>query len=147
VRPVAIAELSPVESKSTRRTRQRDALRNIIARTDRPLGVQELLEAAAQEVDGIGVATVYRTVNGFLQDGFVRPVEIAGEPVRYERADKGHHHHFHCESCGRVFDVGECGEDIRQLAPPRFSVRAHDLTLYGSCAECNARAREAKNSN
>jgi Fur family ferric uptake transcriptional regulator len=127
-----------VEAKISRKTRQRDALRDVIERADRPLSVNELLEAAAQQVDGIGVATVYRTVSAFLNEGIVEAVEISGEPVRYERADKGHHHHFHCDVCGRVYDIGECDENVRKLAPPKFRVRSHDVTLYGVCAACAA---------
>lgn len=126
----------PARGDGGRKTKQRDALRDIFERTDRPLSIDELLAAASKHVDGLGVATVYRTVNALLESGWIDAVEIAGEPTRYERADRGHHHHFRCERCERVFDVAGCLENLRKLAPPKFRVREHAVTLYGLCASC-----------
>ena len=71
-----------------------------------------------------------------VEAGELESVEIAGEPPRYERAGKGHHHHFACERCDRVFDLAGCLENLRKLLPPKFRVRSHAVTLYGLCAAC-----------
>ncbi len=120
----------------SRRTKQRDALADVLARTDRPLSVSELREAAAKRIDGLGIATVYRAIGALLDEGAISAVEIPGEPTRYERSGKGHHHHFRCEKCDRVFDVAGCLENLRKLVPPRFRVSEHSVTLYGLCAAC-----------
>jgi Fur family transcriptional regulator, ferric uptake regulator len=120
----------------SRKTKQRDALAQILARADRPLSVGELLDAAAEKIEGLGVATVYRAVAALLDAGEIEAVEIPGEPTRYERADKAHHHHFQCERCERVFDLTRCLRNFRKLAPPSFKVRGHAVTLYGLCATC-----------
>jgi Fur family transcriptional regulator, ferric uptake regulator len=125
-----------VATQQQRKTKQRDALRDVLENADRPLSIAELLEAAAERVDGLGVATVYRAVNALLETGWIETVEIPGEPLRYERTDKGHHHHFQCEKCDRVFDIAGCLENLRKLAPPKFRVREHAVTLYGLCAAC-----------
>jgi Fur family transcriptional regulator, ferric uptake regulator len=122
--------------QSNRKTRQRDALRSALERAERPLSVNELLEAAAGAADGLGVATVYRAVASFLEEGWIAAVEIPGEPVRYERSDKEHHHHFQCEKCERVFDVAGCVDNIRKIVPPKFRVHSHAVTLFGICAAC-----------
>lgn len=119
-----------------RKTKQRDALKEILERSERPLSVDELLTAASKRVDGLGVATVYRAVGALLESGWIDAVEIPGEPTRYERSDRGHHHHFQCEGCERVFDVTGCLDNVRKLAPPKFRVRDHAVTLYGLCAAC-----------
>jgi Fur family transcriptional regulator, ferric uptake regulator len=123
-------------SARNRKTKQRDALADILERSERPLSVDELFEAASKQVDGLGIATVYRAVGALLESGWIEPVEIPGEPMRYERSDKGHHHHFQCEKCARVFDVAGCVENPRKLAPPRFRVTEHAVTLYGLCPAC-----------
>lgn len=122
--------------EQSRNTRQREALRETLERADRPLSVEELLEAGSRRVEGLGVATVYRTIGTLLADGEIEAVEIPGEPTRYERSDKGHHHHFQCEKCERVFDVAGCLDNLRKLAPPKFRIREHSVTLYGLCAAC-----------
>lgn len=119
-----------------RKTKQRDALAEVLNASDRPLSIDEMLEAASAKVDGLGVATVYRTVGALLDAGSIDAVEIPGEPTRYERANKGHHHHFRCERCERVFDIAGCLESVRKLAPPKFRVKDHAVTLYGLCAAC-----------
>jgi len=125
-----------VTAQPSRKTKQREALRDVLERSERPLSVNELHDVASKRVDGLGVATVYRTVGGLLGDGTVQEVTIPGEPVRYERSDKGHHHHFQCEKCERVFDIAGCTENLRKLVPPKFRITAHDVTLYGLCAAC-----------
>ncbi len=97
-------------TERSRKTKQRDALQAILERSERPLSVDELLEAASKRVEGLGVATVYRAVSTLLEAGWIEAVEIPGEPTRYERSDKGHHHHFQCERCDRVFDIAGCLE-------------------------------------
>ncbi len=123
-------------TQNNRKTKQRDALVEVLERADRPLSIGELLETASKKIDGLGVATVYRAVGALLEEGWIDAVEIPGEPTRYERADKGHHHHFQCERCARVFDVAGCLENLRKLAPPKFRVTQHSVTLYGLCASC-----------
>ncbi len=120
-----------------RKTRQREAIKDVFERSERPLTIAELVDEASRSVAGLGVATAYRAVAALLEEGSVESVEIPGEPARYERAQKGHHHHFQCERCDRVFDVGGCLENLRKLAPPRFRVKAHNVTLYGLCSSCS----------
>ncbi|HYL26900.1 MAG TPA: transcriptional repressor [Candidatus Nitrosotalea sp.] len=122
--------------EGSRRTRQREALSAALEDAERPLSVDELLEIASRRVEGLGVATVYRTVAAMMESGAISAVEIPGEPARYELAGKAHHHHFQCESCDRVFDLKGCVENVRKLAPPKFRVREHAVTLYGLCAGC-----------
>jgi Fur family transcriptional regulator, ferric uptake regulator len=121
---------------SNRKTKQRDALVSVLERAERPLSVAELLEAASKRIEGLGVATVYRAVGALLDDGRIEAVEIPGEPTRYERSDKGHHHHFQCEKCDRVFDIAGCLDNLRKLVPPKFRVKEHSVMLYGVCAAC-----------
>lgn len=122
--------------ETPRKTKQREALQEVLARSGRPLSVAELLNAASKKVGGLGVATVYRTVAALLEAGSIEPVEIPGEPVRYELADKGHHHHFQCQKCEKVFDIAGCLENLRKLVPPKFRVSDHAVTLYGLCGTC-----------
>jgi Fur family ferric uptake transcriptional regulator len=132
-----VARRQHVVIGDSRKTKQRDAVRAVLEGADRPLSVEELRKAASRRVKGLGVATVYRAVASLTADGWIEAVEIPGEPTRYERADKGHHHHFQCEKCDRAFDIAGCLDNLRKLAPPKFRVRQHSLTLYGLCAACS----------
>lgn len=126
-----------------RKTRQRDAITHAIAHASRPLSPREIFDAAKDQVEGLGMATVYRTLKSLVEDRSVVAVDIPGEPPRYEPAGKAHHHHFHCTACERVFEVEGCPGDLEHLTPKGFALEGHELTLYGRCAACSRKGKKA----
>lgn len=123
-----------------RKTLQRQAIRGALRAADRPLSPREILEAARRAAPGLGIATVYRNVKSLVYDGWLHTVELPGAPDRYEVAGKGHHHHFHCRRCDRVYEIEECPGDLHHLAPEGFEPEAHEIILYGTCDSCSADA-------
>lgn len=121
-----------------RDTRQRKAIRKALVEAGHPLSPQELHEAAQEYVAGLGIATVYRNIRALGENGFLESVELPGEPPRYEVAGKGHHHHFHCRSCDRVFEVDGCPGNLDRITPSGFQLEDHEFVLYGQCVECVA---------
>ncbi len=124
-----------------RRTRQRAAIRAAFESARRPLSIQEVLELAQKEVRGLGIATVYRNVGALVEEGFLSQVDISGESPRYEVSGRGHHHHFYCRRCHRVFEVDGCVPEVERLAPEGFLIESHDILLAGRCPECASRRR------
>lgn len=120
----------------TRRTDQKAAIRRAIEQAERPLTAQEICELAQEECPGLGIATVYRNVKSLLADEWIEAVELPGAPARYELADLGHHHHFQCETCGRVFDVHGCPGGVKAIVPPGFQLSHHEILMYGRCDAC-----------
>ena len=119
-----------------RDTPQRRVIRQVFLEAGRPLGPQEVLEVAAPKAPRLGLATVYRTVRALVEQGWLVPVALPGEPPRYEVAGKGHHHHFHCRRCGKVYEIEGCPAELARLAPDGFVLEAHEVVLYGKCAGC-----------
>jgi Fur family ferric uptake transcriptional regulator len=120
-----------------RNTRQRGAIRRALQRADRPLSPAEVLADARREVNGLGIATVYRNIRALLDEHWLATVDLPGEPSRYELAGKAHHHHFRCVQCSRVYDVPCREEDPVADLPAGFLVTGHDVLLHGRCADCN----------
>ena len=119
-------------------TRQRKAIERAFERARRPLAPPELAELARADVPSLGMATVYRTLRQMEAEGLIVPVQLPGEPARYEHralADH-HHHHFHCTRCDRLFDIAGCPGGLADLAPSGFHVTSHEVTLYGLCRQC-----------
>lgn len=100
------------------------------------MGPGEILEVAREELPNLGIATVYRGIKDLVDNGWLKVVELPGAPNRYEVSGKEHHHHFHCQSCDRVYEVDDCPGPLHDLAPAGFRLEAHEIILYGTCRDC-----------
>ena len=119
-----------------RNTRQRELIRDTIEQAGRPLSPAEIHHLAHRRLPGLGIATIYRNLRLLTAEGWLTPVELPGEPARYERAGKDHHHHFHCRRCRRLFELEGCALRRRLAVPPGFRAESHELILHGLCARC-----------
>ena len=122
-----------------RRTRQRDAILEAITAAEGPLSVPDILERARSREPRLSLATVYRTLAALRDAALISEVNLPGAEPRFEPFGRGHHHHFQCRRCGRVFELdGACALDgpLASLAPAGFRVHDHHLTLYGLCDAC-----------
>jgi Fur family transcriptional regulator, ferric uptake regulator len=119
-----------------RHTTQRNAIRRAFEATGRPLGPKEVHGLARRRAPGLGVATVYRNIAALVEEGWLVPVALPGEPPRYEMAGKHHHHHFHCRRCGGVFEIEGCPGNLKSLVPRGFRLESHDILLGGLCRAC-----------
>jgi len=123
----------------SRESPQREAVRKAFEQAGRPLSAEEARELADDHQPGIGVATVYRAINHAVERGKLKPVALPGETTaRFEPAGLGHHHHFECVDCRKVYDLNGCPGGFKSLLPKGFTLENHDLTLFGKCAECAA---------
>lgn len=122
-----------------RDTVQRRAIRKVLTTQNRPLSPLEILEAAQSQVPNMGLATVYRTIKSLTESDTLKVVDVPGEPQRYELAGKGHHHHFSCRECGRMFEMDGCPEDLERLVPKGFTMEDHEVFIYGRCRDCGKR--------
>ena len=106
-----------------RNTRQRNAIRVAFESSPRPLAIEEVLKEAQAQVPGMGIATVYRNIKSLVDTGWLVPVELPGEPPRYEASGKSHHHYFRCDDCNRVFDLVGCVDGLNALGLETFEPR------------------------
>jgi Fur family transcriptional regulator, ferric uptake regulator len=121
-----------------RDTAQRRAIRAAMVEADRPLSPKEVLDNAQADVPKLGIATVYRNIKAFVDEGWLTPVELPGEAPRYEVAGKKHHHHFMCRQCDRVFELAGCPGNLQAVVPQGFTLEDHEVVLYGRCVGCAA---------
>lgn len=121
-------------------TQQKQVLSAIFERAERPLTPVEICEQARKDLPALGIATVYRAIKQFLEEGQIRAVEIPGVAPHYESAARHHHHFFLCQSCKRLFDLIGCVRGVKSLAPEGFRVKQHEIVLYGECSACVALA-------
>lgn len=121
-----------------RQTAQKAAILRAMQEDDRPLSPQEIWESARQDVPALGMATVYRAIKSFMEEGVVEAVGLPDSAPRYELAGKEHHHHFQCRYCDKVYEINACSGGIKTLTPKGFSLEDHEIMLFGRCADCQA---------
>ena len=120
-----------------RKTKQRQLIQEIIFQAKRPLGPDEIWQQAQQSLPRLGIATVYRTIKGLREEELIHAVKIPGQADRYERADLHHHHHFVCNQCDKVYEMeAESCQHLHHEVPKGFTVKRHEVILYGNCENC-----------
>lgn len=122
----------------TRQTSQRSAIEQAIRNSGRPMGIDEILSKGKEIVESLNQATVYRNVKQLLASGTVRQLLHPTQGSLYETAEKDHHHHFHCNSCNKVYDVPGCALKEEGIVPKGFVVEDHEIFLYGKCPKCSS---------
>src|SRR6478736_2172295 len=88
-----------------RATKQRSAISALLDEIDEFRSAQELHDVLRRRGEGIGLTTVYRTLQTLADAGTVDMLRTdSGESV-YRRCSSGHHHHLVCRSCGFTVEV------------------------------------------
>ena len=119
-----------------RNTSQRKAIEEVFNYHDRPLSLDDILRYGRESVETLNQATVYRNLKILLENGWLTKIHHPTCGTMYERAGKGHHHHFFCRKCDSAYDLPGCGVKTENAAPKGFVVEGHEMFLTGICAEC-----------
>lgn len=122
-----------------RQTAQRRAIEQVFEQYDRLLAIPEILAYGSRIVPSLNQATVYRNIKQLIAGGRIRQVNHPDLGTLYERAQKPHHHHFHCNGCNRVMDLPGCALKDDDVVPDGFVLQSHDVFLSGLCDRCAGR--------
>jgi Fur family zinc uptake transcriptional regulator len=118
---------------------------DILARAPAPLGAYAIIEELSRE-QGKAVAppTVYRTLDFFLENGFLHKVESRNAYAPCEHL--GHRHHgilLICERCGRTDEIESPRFDkmLKETAAKAgFSAQRQVVEVEGLCETCGQAA-------
>lgn len=126
-----------VDSALRRRTtRASEVIREMLVTAERPVSVQEVFDRGRKSFPSLGIATVYRWIRRFLDDGVLREVHLPDLGTRYEYITSEHHHYFHCCGCGHLFVLTGCTGPLESMVPEGFVMESHEIILRGHCADC-----------
>ena len=128
-----------LEARGHRFTDQRAAVYRLLAHTTVHPTADEVFLGVRDEVPGISLATVYKSLEILVSCGLASKLSHADGSARYDgRTDP--HHHARCLACGSVSDIPG---DLRasELSRVRseadgFRVTGYQLELTGYCPEC-----------
>ncbi|HEU5474399.1 MAG TPA: Fur family transcriptional regulator [Actinophytocola sp.] len=122
-----------------RSTRQRAAVADLLEQTTDFRSAQELHEELRKRGQGIGLTTVYRTLQSLADAGEIDVLRTDSGEAVYRRCSEHHHHHLVCRTCGRTVEVeGPAVERWaeRVAAENGFSEVSHTVEVFGTCAGC-----------
>jgi Fur family transcriptional regulator, ferric uptake regulator len=120
-----------------RRTgRQREAVAAFLEGESAFRSAQSIHGELREKGSGIGLATVYRALQGLVEDQQVDALRTDDGEVVYRRCSRGHHHHLVCRECGRTVEVeGPAVERwaTRVADDHGFRDVSHTLEIFGTC--------------
>ena len=128
-----------LEGSGHRFTEQRAAVYRYLADTYVHPTADEVYLAVRQDLTGISLATVYKSLETLVGCGLAVKLTYSDGPARYDgRTDP--HHHARCLVCGRVVDIdGKIADsEIEDLEARTqgFTVTGFRLELSGYCPTC-----------
>lgn len=131
--------LDALQGSGCRVTAPRRAIVELFTAAPRMLGPIEVYDRARRAYPGLGLVTVYRTLEKLEDLGLLQRVHLPDGCHRYMPAAEGHQHLLLCTECGQVRYFS--GDDFNQLAgsishETGFEITDHWLQLFGLCPEC-----------
>lgn len=127
---------------SQRYTAGRRAIVEVLAASDRPLTIPEIVDHG----EGLALSSVYRNLATLEQAGIAVRIVTARDHARYELSEPfgQHHHHLVCIYCGQVSDFtlpaqteAALDQALRRVARKNgYEPDAHRLDLTGACPDC-----------
>jgi Fur family ferric uptake transcriptional regulator len=119
----------------------RDAVIEFLGRQDCAATANEIHQALGREGRGIGIASVYRSLEALHNLQLVQRFDAGhGEGLYEAVAPSGeHHHHVVCDECDRImpFEDPALERAIDKLAERvPYAIAGHDVVLHGRCPDC-----------
>lgn len=125
-----------------RKSRQRDAILRVVKGVTSHPTANWIYDQVRGEIPNISLGTVYRNLRLLVEEGQISEIELARTLCRFD-GNTQYHHHFICEQCGRVFDVGNDERMERAMMDEMsrgtgFKITHHRCELYGLCKDCQS---------
>ena len=125
----AIVVPSLLKGAGLRPTRQRLALASLLFDGhDRHVTAEQLHGHAQAASIKVSLATIYNTLHQFTEAGLLR--EVVVEPGRsYFDTNTADHHHFYCDSDGRLEDIPGDSVSLAALPTPPQGMTIHRVEV------------------
>ena len=135
--------LTLLQESGYRRTERCAAIVETILGSARALDPVEIFDAVREHFPGLGLVTVYRTIQKLEELGLIQRLHQQNGCHRVVPATQGHQHFLVCSSCSTVVyfsgdNLADLFARIRQQTG--FELQEHWLQLFGLCPTCRAAA-------
>ena len=131
--------LTHANQKPRRLTPHQRLLFDLICNAQQHIDAKELYKRASSKDNSLSLATVYRALRLFKEQGLVNERRLGQLRCCYEVKKSTDHHHLLCTGCGKVMEF-ESGLITRLLDEIQrrhgFKVTKAELYLEGHCQCC-----------
>ncbi|WP_257929742.1 ferric uptake regulation protein [Campylobacter lari] len=123
-------------------TKQREVLLKTLYNSDMHYTPESLYVEIKQKNPelNVGIATVYRTLNLLEESGMATSISFGASGKKFELANKPHHDHLICKSCGEIVEFENPIIEQQQMLIAKeynFKLTGHLMQLYGLCPQCS----------
>jgi Fur family ferric uptake transcriptional regulator len=133
-----------LREKGHRLTPQRMLVIEALHNADKHISAEELYNQLHSRYPYANISTVYRTLELLKELNLVTEADFGEGCVRYHVAEKGHHHHLVCQSCGKVIDLEELAlHPLKDALLKKYGFDAdlRHLAISGECGKCRTKKR------
>lgn len=120
----------------------------LLSRSQKHMSAKEIYASLHRSFPGMGLSTVYRTLDLLARMGIVTKLILGDGQSRYEfksSEKEEHHHHLVCANCGKIIDYSEfLDEELRLVKKTEerlakkydFKIFDHNIEFLGLCNKC-----------
>lgn len=142
-----------LEAKNLRKTSERNTILEEIYNRNDHFDAEKLLSDITQKNYNISRATIYNTLELFLECGLVKKHQFGKNFAVYEKSfGYKQHDHLICTNCNKVFEF--CDPRLQQIKQTmgeilHFKINHHSLNLFGDCLDpdCSEKIKALNNGN
>ncbi|WP_027339235.1 Fur family transcriptional regulator [Halonatronum saccharophilum] len=127
-----------LKDKGIRLTKQRSNILKVLIDAKRPISAQEIFNRLDNKDSKLRLSTVYRNLNRFEKEGFLKSVTLSDKEKWFELADRGHHHHLICIKCDDITPLDCPLKDFEDELKKEtdYTILEHRMNMYGICPKC-----------
>ena len=126
------------------RTRSQDRILNLLKTLNRAISAQDLYVELRNRKQSMGLATVYRALDGLKLEGAIQVRTLASGEALYSLVQRDQHH-LTCLNCGQSIPINECPVhqlEIELQGSHAFKIYYHTLEFFGLCDRCAVAASD-----
>lgn len=129
-------------------TAPRESILDALSRARGHLSAKDIYASLQPGSSGLGLATVYRTLELLHRLGIVQKLTLSDGQGRYQLRSvdqQDHHHHLICTRCGLIIDYRDFVQEELELVKKtedalakkyNFVIQDHNIEFLGLCEKC-----------